>query len=60
LGEGQGEGAALQGDPLPLAPSHKGREEKSYFYPLMLKLMLKLPCNKPAGGIESNLERTNV
>jgi hypothetical protein len=27
-GEGQGEGAAPQGVPLPLAPSHKGREEK--------------------------------
>jgi len=28
MGEGQGEGVALQGSPLPLAPFHKGREEK--------------------------------
>ena len=28
MGEGQGEGAAPQASPLPLAPSHQGREEK--------------------------------
>jgi hypothetical protein len=28
MGEGQGEGVTPQGSPLPLAPSHEGREEK--------------------------------
>jgi len=39
MGEGQGEGATPQSDPLPLAPSHKGREEKTRPYLLGLHPM---------------------
>src|SRR5262249_30930272 len=33
MGEGQGEGVAPQGGPLPLAPSRQGREEKQLSFP---------------------------
>src|SRR5262245_31888488 len=35
MGEGQGEGATLQDSPLPLAPSHEGREEKHFLSPTL-------------------------